>query len=172
MIRHLTVDQPEDAFSPPRCPSLGRGVPCRLYCVYWPNVSYMCFIGLSCQHPQQFFAGRPWCLWPCLVWGGIYELFLIIVAIIIIIIILQPVQEYFALESALRSLGFLMRSDEMTSSSILMQCMAKRRYVCLSIFVILVEDSHILFSLLFCAVCRIFWLYNIVYYHSIHSVVK
>lgn len=172
MIRHLTVDQPEDAFSPPRCPSLGRGVPCRLYCVYWPNVSYMCFTGLSCQHPQQFFAGRPWCLWPCLVWGGIYELFLIIVAIIIIIIILQPVQEYFALESALRSLGFLMGSDEMTSSSILMQCMAKRRYVCLSIFVIVVEDSHILFSLLFCAVCRMFWLYNIVYYHSIHSVVK
>ena len=125
---------------------------------YWPNASYMCFIGLSCQHPQQFFAGRPWCLWPCLVWGGIYDLFLIIVAIIIIIIIiLQPVQGYFALQSTLRSLGFLMRSDEMTSSSILMQGMTKRWYVRLSVFVILMEDSHILFSLLFCAVCRIFF---------------
>lgn len=51
-----------------------------------------------------------------------------------------------------------MRSDEMTSSSIL---------VCLSIFVILVEDSHILFSLLFCAVCRIFL--NI---YSMQAVVK
>ena len=129
---------------------------------YWPNASYMCFIGLSRQHPQQFFAGRPWCLWPCLVRGGIYDLFLIIVAIIIIItiiiiIILQPVQGYFALQSTLRSLGFLMRSDEMTSSSILMQCMTKRWYVRLSVFVILMEDSHILFSLLFCAVCRIFF---------------
>ena len=128
---------------------------------YWPNASYMCFIGLSCQHPKQFFAGRPWCLWPCLVWGGIYELFLINVAIIIIIniiiiIILQPVQGYFALQSTLWSLGFLMRSDEMTSSSILIQCMTKRRYVRLSVFVILMEDSHILFSLLFCDVCRIF----------------
>ena len=129
---------------------------------YWPNASYMCFIGLSCQHPKQFFAGRPWHLWPCLVWGGIYDLFLIIVAIIIIIItiiiiiILQPVQGYFALQSTLRSLGFLMRSDEMTSSSILMQCMTKRWYVCLSIFVTLMKDAHILFSLLFCAVCRIF----------------
>ena len=128
---------------------------------YWPNVSYMCFIGLSCQHPKQFFAGRPWHLWPCLVWGGIYDLFLIIVAIIIIItiiiiIILQPVQGYFALQSTLRSLGFLMRSDEMTPSSILMQGMSKRWYVRLSIFVTLMKDSHILFSLLFCAVCRIF----------------
>ena len=128
---------------------------------YWPNASYMCFIGLSCQHPKQFFAGRPWCLWPCLVWGGIYELFLINVAIIIIIniiiiIMLQPVQGYFALQSTLCSLGFLMRSDEMTSSSILIQCMTKRRYVRLSVFVILMEDSHILFSLLFCDVCRIF----------------
>ena len=127
----------------------------------WPNASYMSFIGLSRQHPQQFFAGRPWCLWPCLVWGGIYDLFLIIVAIIIIItiiiiIILQPVQGYFALQSTLRSLGFLMRSDEMTPSSILMQGMSKRWYVRLSIFVTLMKDSHILFSLLFCAVCRIF----------------
>ena len=127
----------------------------------WPNASYMCFIGLSRQHPQQFFAGRPWCLWPCLVWGGIYDLFLIIVAIIIIItiiiiIILRPVQGYFALQSTLRSLGFLMRSDEMTPSSILMQGMSKRWYVRLSIFVTLMKDSHILFSLLFCAVCRIF----------------
>ena len=123
---------------------------------YWPNASYMCFIGLSCQHPKQFFAGRPWHLWPCLVWGGIYDLFLIIVAIIIIIIILQPVQGYFALQSTLRSLGFLMRSDEMTPSSILMQGMTKRWYVHLRIFVTLMEDSHILFFLLFCAVCRIF----------------
>ena len=123
---------------------------------YWPNASYMCFIGLSCQHPKQFFAGRPWHLWPCLVWGGIYDLFLKIVAIIIIIIILHPVQGYFALQSTLRSLGFLMRSDEMTPSSILMQGMSKRWYVRLSIFVTLMKDSHILFSLLFCAVCRIF----------------
>ena len=159
MIRHLTVDQ--DTFPPPRCPSLGRGVPCTIGLMPL-TINVMCFIGLSCQHPKQFFAGRPWRLWPCLVWGGIYDLFLIIIAIIIIIItiiiiiILQPVQGYFALESALRSLGFLMRSDEMTSSSILMQCMTKRRYVRLSIFVILMEDSHILFSLLFCDVCRIF----------------
>ena len=158
MIRHLIVDQ--DTFPPPRCPSLGRGVPCTIGLMPL-TINVMCFIGLSCQHPKQFFAGRPWHLWPCLVWGGIYDLFLIIVAIIliitiIIIIILQPVQGYFALQSTLCSLGFLMRSDEMTSSSILMQCMTKRWYVRLSVFVILMEDSHILFSLLFCAVCRIF----------------
>ena len=118
----------------------------------------MCFIGLSCQYPQQFFAGIPWCLWPCLVWGGIYDLFLIIVAIIIIItiiiiIILQPVQGYFALQSTLRSLGFLMRSDEMTSSSILMQGMTKRRYAPEHFCDIDGRFPYIILSFVLCCTC-------------------
>ena len=128
---------------------------------YWPNASYMCFIGLSCQHPKQFFAGRPWHLWPCLVLGGIYDLFLIIVAIIIIItiiiiIILQPVQGYFALQSTLRSLGFLMRSDEMTSSSILMQGMTKRRYAPERFCDIDGRFPYIILSFVLCCVQNIF----------------